>query len=145
MITVNVDVDIDASPLEVWTFLSDASNNPKWQKGMRRCEWTSSGPIALGSTYEQDAMFMGRTVHNIFEVTDYRPPRSITITSTDGTFPIEVTRSVDPLDDKSCRARARITGGPTGIARAFDPVTQLLVTASVKRDYRRLKKLLERD
>lgn len=145
MITVNVDVDIDQSPLEVWAFLSDASNNPKWQKGMRRCEWTSHGPVALGSTYEQEASFMGRTVTNSFEVTDYRPPRSITITSTDGTFPIEVTRSVDPLDDKSCRARARIQGGPTGVGRFFDPLTQLLVKASVKRDYRRLKKLLEDD
>jgi hypothetical protein len=87
---------------------------------------------------------MGRTIHSSFEVTDYRPPRSITITSTEGTFPIEVTRSVDPLDDSSCRVRARIQGGPTGIGRVFDPLTQLLVTASVKRDYRRLRNLLEK-
>jgi uncharacterized protein YndB with AHSA1/START domain len=143
MITVNVDIDIDRPPLEVWSFLSDASNNTKWQGGMRRCEWTSSPPIALGSTYEQEATFMGRTVHSVFEVTDYRPPRSITITSTEGTFPIEVTRSVDPLDDASCRVRARVQGGPTGSGRFFDPLTQLLVKRSVKRDYRRLRNLLE--
>jgi uncharacterized membrane protein len=143
MIKVNVSVDIDRPSDQVFAFLADASNNTRWQKGMRSCQWTSAGPIAVGSTYEQEASFMGRTIRSSFEVTELDPGHQVTITSTNGTFPIMVTRSVDRLDVDACRARARISGGPTGIGRIFDPITQLLVQSSVRRDYRRLKELLE--
>lgn len=143
MIKVNVSVDINRPSDEVFAFLSDASNNTRWQRGMRSCEWTSTGPIGVGSTYEQEASFLGRTIRSSFEVTEFDPGRRITITTTKGTFPITVTRSVDRLDMDACRARARISGGPTGIGRILDPVNQLLVQSSVRRDYARLKELLE--
>lgn len=143
MILVQVAVDIDLPAADVFAYLSDASNNTRWQKGMRSCEWTSVGPIAVGSTYEQEASFLGRTIRSSFEVAEFEPGRRITISSTAGTFPIKVTRSVDPLDVDACRARARVEGGPAGIGRIFDPVTKLLVQASVRRDYNRLKQILE--
>lgn len=143
MITVHASVDIMRPSAEVFDFLADAANNVKWQRGMKSCTWTSPGPIRVGSTYEQVASFMGRTIESTFEVTALDPGHSITITSTGGTFPITVTRSVDPLDVDACRARARIAGGPTGIGRFFDPITSVLVQSSVTRDYRALKRLLE--
>ena len=143
MITVHASVDIMRPAGEVFAFLADAANNTTWQSGMKSCTWTSSGPIQVGSTYEQVASFLGRTIESSFEVTALDPGHSITITSTGGTFPITVTRSVDPLDVDACRARARIAGGPTGIGRFFDPLTQVLVQSSVTRDYRRLKEVIE--
>lgn len=128
---------------EVFSFLADASNNPRWQKGQRSCVWTSPPPIGPGSTYEQEARFLGRTLINRFEVTEYVPGRTITIESTEGSFPITVLRSVEPLDEHRSQVRAEIDGEPSGFLRLFGPLLRLLAQRSVDADYDRLKRLLE--
>lgn len=140
---LSVDCEIGRPADEVFAFVSDASNNPRWQKGQRSCEWTSPLPIRAGSTYEQRARFLGRTVTNRFEVTEYEPGHAITIASTEGSFPITVRRSVEPLDGTRTRVRAEIEGEPGGFFRIVGPVLRRLAQRSVDADYARLKRLLE--
>ena len=128
---------------EVFAFLSDARNNPRWQGGMRSCEWTTSPPITVGSTYRQEARFLGRTVLTEFEVVDHEPGRSITIRSTSGPFPITVRRWVTPIDTATTRVQAAISGEPGRFFRVAGPLLQRLAQRSVTADYRRLKELLE--
>ena len=127
---------------EVAEFFFNSSNNPRWQKGMRRCEWETPPPIAVGSTYLQEASFVGRTISSRFEVTEYTPGQSITIDTIESTFPITVTRLVEPIDSRSCRVMAEISGGPGGIMKLLAPVTQRLAQRSVDADYDRLVALL---
>lgn len=129
---------------EVFDFFSDASNNPRWQEGMISCEWTSGPPIGLGSTYEQRARFMGREVTSTFVVTDYEPGRRIAIETTESTFPIRVVRTVDPLDEYSCRVTADISGGPDNwLIRLVGPFVEKRAQKSVDADYDRLVRFLE--
>lgn len=129
---------------EVFAFFADASNNPKWQDGMVSCEWTSEPPIAVGSTYEQRARFMGRRVMSSFVVTDYEPGRRIAIQTTKSTFPIEVVRTVEPIDESSCRVTADISGGPDNwFFGLVGPIIQERAQKSVTADYDRLVRLLE--
>lgn len=128
---------------EVFAFIADAANNPRWQRGMRSCEWTSTRPIAVGSTYRQRASFLGREVVNEFVVIDHGPT-SITIRSTGGSFPIVVQRSVTPIDGSTSRAEASIAGEPGRFFRLAGPVLRRVAQRSVDADYRRLKELLER-
>lgn len=128
---------------EVFDFIANAANNPRWQKGMRSCVWTSSGGLRIGATYRQEARFLGRTVRNDFEVTEYEPGRSITIRSLGGSFPITVRRSVEPVGPHSSQARADISGEPGGFFRVAGPLLQRLAQRSVDADYDRLRGLLE--
>ena len=129
---------------EVFAFFSDASNNPKWQNGMVSCEWTSEPPIGIGSTYEQKARFMGRDITSTFEVTRFEPGRLIGIDTIQSTFPIHVVRTVDPIDESSCRVSAHITGGPEkGFVKLIEPLIGRSAQKSVDRDYDRLVQLLE--
>ena len=123
---------------EVAEFFFDASHNPEWQKGMRVCEWETPPPIEVGSVYRQEASFMGRPVHSRFRVTDHTPGRSITIETIESTFPITVTRTVEPVDDSTCRVRAEILGTPTGLMGLIAPLTRRLAQRSVDADYDRL-------
>lgn len=129
---------------EVFAFLADAGNNPRWQQGMRSCEWTSPPPIGTGSTYRQQATFLGRPVVTEFVVVDHDPGRSITLQSTSGPFPIRVTRAVTPIDDRSCHVDAVIDGEPGRFFRLAAPVVRRLAQRSVTADYQRLKALLDR-
>lgn len=135
--------EIDRPAGEVFAFISDASNNPRWQKGQRSCEWTTPPPIGVGSVYEQEARFLGRTVTNRFQVTEYEPGRSITIRSTGGSFPITVRRSVEPTGNGRSRVTADIQGEPGRFFRLMGPLVRRLAQRSVDADYDRLKGLLE--
>lgn len=137
--------EVDRPAAEVFEFVSDASNNPRWQKGQQSCEWTSPPPIGVGSTYEQRARFLGRTVNSSFVVTEYEPGRSIAIESTGGSFPITVRRSVEPIDEGRTRVTAEIDGDPGRFFRLFGPLVRPLAQRSVDADYARLQALLESD
>jgi len=129
---------------EVFAFFADASNNPRWQKGMVSCEWTSEPPVDVGSTYEQRARFMGRDIVSTFVVTRLEPGRLIEITTLESTFPIQVVRTVEPIDEDVCRVSAVITGGPDrGLLRLAAPLMRSRAQKSVDADYDRLVQLLE--
>lgn len=129
---------------EVFEFFSDAANNPKWQKGMVSCDWTSPPPIGVGSTYRQRARFMGRDIVSVFAVTAYEPGRTIEINTIESTFPIRVVRTVDPIDEGTCRVSADVSGGPDrGLMKLLTPLIRNRAQRSVDADYDRLVALLE--
>jgi hypothetical protein len=134
---------IDRPAPELFAFVSDVSNNPRWQKGQVSCRWPSPPPVGIGSTYEQEARFLGRRVLSTFEVVEYEPGRSVTIQTVESSFPIRVHRSVEPIDERRSRVVAEITGEPGGFFRLFAPLVRRLAQRSVDADYDRLKVLLE--
>jgi len=106
VIHIEVRVDIDRPAAEVFEYLEEVENNPRWLSGMRSSTWTSQSPVGVGSTYAQVSQFLGRQIHTSFEVTRHEPGRLITIESREGSsFPITVTRIVEPDGD----GRARVT------------------------------------
>lgn len=129
---------------EVFDFLADASNNPLWQGGMQSCRWTSPLPIGVGSTYEQQARFLGRAITSTFVVTEFEPGRRIALRTLESTFPIEVERQVEQSGSGTCRVSAIIRGGPNGrLAALLAPVANRLAQRSIDRDYDRLVEYLE--
>lgn len=142
-ITVNVAIQVDRPASEVFAYLSDFEKNPTWQRGMKACTFTSDPPLRVGSTYDQVAEFLGRTVESHFEVLEYEPGRLVTAQSTSGTFPITFTRRVTSTGDQSSRVEATIVGDASGVFRLATPVMGWLVRRSINADYGRLKTLLE--
>jgi len=128
---------------DVFGVISDFSRNPEWQGGMKSAVWTSEPPIAVGSTYDQVARFLGKDIVTSFEVVAYDPGRSISIESRKSSFPIQITRSVEPVDGDNCVVTADVAGEPGGLLGLLSPITDRLAARSVRGDYARLKALLE--
>ena len=145
MIDVSTSIDIDRSADEVFAFVSEFPNNPRWQHGQVSCRWTSDPPLRVGSTYDQHARFLGRDMVNAFEVIAYEPGRRIRFTSTGGTFPLTVTRTVEPLGDGRARFTEAVRGDPGRYFRIATPVLRRIVRRSIRRDFPVLKALLERE
>lgn len=135
-------VEIQRPAAEVFAYLADFENNPAWQGGMQSCKWTSEGPVGVGSTYDQVASFLGRPILTSFEVSAFEEGRSISIVSVVSTFPIQVTRSVEPLAAGACRVTANVAGQPPLVMRLM-PGMNWMVKRSVTSDYKKLKALLE--
>ena len=136
-------IEIGRPAAEVFDYLADMSNNPEWQKGQVRCTWTSAPPIAVGSTYDQEARFMGRTIRSSFEVTEFEPGHRIRIRTTGKGMPIDVTRTVEPLGQDRCRAGAEVRGTPPLMLRLLAPLTSRMMRKSIQGDYERLRSRLE--
>ena len=141
--TMTASVEIDRPADEVFDYVADMANNPQWQQGQRRCTWTSAPPLRIGSTYDQEASFLGRAIVSSFEVVELEPGRRLRIVSTAGTMPIDVTRTVEPVGPDRCRVSAEVRGEPPVVMRLLGPLLPRLVERSVRGDYRRLKELLE--
>lgn len=141
---VVVELEIDRPPEVVWEYMENAEHNPEWLSNMQSARWTSGPPIAVGSRYEQVARFLGKEVRTSFEVTALDPGRSITISSLPGSsFPLEITRQVEPLGDGRSRVREIAGGDSSGFYRVAEPMLRPIVARNITRAYRRLKQLLE--
>ena len=83
-------IEIARPAAEVFEYIADFERNPSWQQGMKECRWTSDPPLRVGSTYDQKASFLGRAIESSFVVTALEAGASITIETTESTFPIKV-------------------------------------------------------
>lgn len=141
---VVVELVIKQSCEIVWEYMENAEHNPEWLENMQTAKWTTEPPIRVGSRYEQVARFLGKEVRTSFEVTQLDAGSRIRISSLPGSsFPITITREVEPIDDYQCRVRETAEGDAGGFYRLADPVMRPLVRRNITRAYRRLKHLLE--
>ncbi len=143
MIRVVTGVQIDKPSDEVFAFISNFENNPKWQSGQLEARFSSEGPLRVGSTYDQVAKFLGRRIESSFEVLEYEPNRTVKASSTGGSFPITFTRMVEPHEG-GAKVTAIIEGNASGFFKLAEPLLSRMVQRSVDSDYRTLKRVMER-
>ena len=83
MIEFTTHVDIGRSPEEVFNFVVDFENTPKWNYFVTDVERRSAGPIGLGTVFHQ----VRKTDEQDYEVTALDSGRWIQITTTPGSSP----------------------------------------------------------
>lgn len=82
-------IQINRSVNDVFKFMVDFSNNPKWQPSSIRLE--RSGTVKLGEMVVGTRRVMGRMVHVNADVVDYAPNQTIAYTGVMGSFPFRST------------------------------------------------------
>jgi len=142
MITVETTVQIERPSDEVFAYISNFENNPKWQSGQLEAKFSTEEPLRLGSTYDQVAKFLGRRIVSTFEVLEYEPNRKVKAASTSGSFPITFTRLVEP-NGEGTEVTAIIEGDASGFFKLAEPLLKSMVQKSVDSDYQNLKRIME--
>jgi len=66
---------------EVWKFISDWSNAPKWMPGALEVKQTSAGPLGVGTTL-QSRWSSRLMAHTASRVSEYEPGRKYTLWDT---------------------------------------------------------------
>jgi uncharacterized membrane protein len=77
MITVEKSIDIGCAADDVFAYVSDQTNAPRWQRGVREVRRTTEGPIGLGTRHTAVRAFMGRTLELSNEYTRYELNRLV--------------------------------------------------------------------
>jgi len=81
MAKMEASVIIERPVEEVWKFVSDWSNAPKWMPTALEVKQTSAGPLGVGTTLQSrwSGQFL---VHSASRVTECEPGRKITLYNT---------------------------------------------------------------
>jgi carbon monoxide dehydrogenase subunit G len=74
MATFTVTTFINRPPQEVFDFATNPANSAKWQSGTESAEWSSEGPVGVGSTVHSVGRLLGRELDTEAEITQWDPP-----------------------------------------------------------------------
>lgn len=142
MINVKESIIINRPVEEVFAFVADQTNAPRWQQGLLEVQRITDGPLGVGTKHTAVRKFMGRGVEATNEYIRYVPNEEITFTGRSGPARFEVsylTEAVAGGTKLTCQMQME-QGGLFGLMDS-------LVAGSLKRDFesnfRDLKALLE--
>lgn len=142
MFTSSVAVLISRPLDEVFAFVADARNRPRWDDSVDSEELASQEPIGVGTTVRTRMRSMGREYEYTWEVTEHQPPSRMTIESTSGPFPTTLAYQLAARDGGTLVDFA-VTGRPSGIMRLLEPLIARTTQKNLDKGFARLKDVLE--
>jgi carbon monoxide dehydrogenase subunit G len=143
MFTSTASVLIDRPQAEVFAFIADARNRPRWDEGVESEELTSPEPIGVGSTVRTTMRSMGREYVIDWEIVKHESPRSQTIESKSGPFPTTLNWELSGGEGGATRADFSLTGRPSGFLRLLQPMIARSTQRNLDEAFPRLKRVLE--
>jgi uncharacterized membrane protein len=115
---------------EVFAFLADGKNDPRWRSGVLDIERVAGEGV--GARYRQGVKGpMGRRVAADYEVTEFAPPRALAFRATAGPVRPEGRYELEPAGDRT-RVRFALECAPTGFARLMTPVVARTMRTEVR-------------
>jgi len=142
MIKIEHSVVINRPIEEIFAFMDNPKNDPKWQSGVLESEQTSEGPAGVGATFREVRKFMGRRFESTLELTKHEPNKNIAWKTTSGPIPFELTATFESVEGGT---KIAIVGEvePGGFFKLAESVVERMLTRQVEADFGNLKDLLE--
>ena len=142
-VDVSTEIVIDRPRSEVAAFAADPDNATAWYENIRSVEWKTGKPLAVGSRICFVAVFLGKRIDYVYEVTELRPGERLVMRTSEGSFPMETVYTWEDANGAT-RMSLRNRGRPRGFPRL---VALLLLRRAMRRanrkDLQRLKDVLE--
>jgi uncharacterized protein YndB with AHSA1/START domain len=127
---------------EVFAFLADFENIPKWNYAIVETRKVSEGPVGVGTIYQQVRSVPSRSEER-FEVTAHDPPRQLEIRGQLGPFPSRLSCTLDAVPEGT-RVTNSVELELRGPGRLLGRVAVPRVRDAVAANLSKLKELLDR-
>jgi len=142
MAQLDISTVIDRPVEEVFAFLSNPENGPKWSSGSSEVMITSDGPIGVGTTYRSIRSFLGQRIESETEITEYEPNQLYATRSISGPFPMESSVSFEPVEGGT-RITGTLWGEPGGFFKLAEPILVSRMKQQFETDLAHLKEMME--
>jgi hypothetical protein len=106
---------------DVFAFVEDARNRPRWDDSVDSEGLSSPEPIGVGTTVRTTLRSMGREYVYTWEVVEHRPPSRMTIETISGPFPTTLSYELGEREGATAVAFS-VSGRPSGLLRLFEPL-----------------------
>jgi carbon monoxide dehydrogenase subunit G len=142
MINFEIGTLVDKPIEEVFTFLSNPLNTPKWQAMIKKVEQIIPGVVGPGSQFNVQAEMMGRIMMGVMEVKAFEPPNKFAFTNKSGPVEVNITFTLKPVGSGT-KVNIAVEGNPGGLFKlAEGPMTHQL-KAQMEANIAKLKSVLE--
>jgi uncharacterized protein YndB with AHSA1/START domain len=144
MVRIEGEIVINRPVEDVFDFVADERNEPRYNPQMRRAEQISDGPIGIGTRFRAELVNMGRTVEMVIEFTGFDRPRRLASTTHMSSMDIHYTLTFEPVPEGT---RMRWSGDlePHRIFKLMSPMVARMGRRQEERIWTGLKRLLEGD
>jgi len=134
-VRAEVVVEIARPPEEVYAYLTDVSNLPRWQSGVHAAR-------REGSRIHESRHMLGRELRTTLEIEEEDPPRVFALRALTSPVPFSVRHELEP---SGAGTRLRVVGeGDAGMLPGFAAgVMARRAEKQFRKDFERLKQLLE--
>ena len=143
MVRFELSMEIRRPIHEVWEYLIEPENVPEWQSSAVSSHRVSEGAMAVGTRLQDERRFLGRRATSEVEVTELEPERLFTLHGLSG--PVRFTvrhRLSENAGGTQLDVEAEADPG-SGIGRLARPMVERAAAHEIKRDFARLKEILE--
>jgi len=145
MITTRVTVDIARPVGEVFAFVSDPAQFPRWAGTLvKESRQTSPGPVGVGTTFTQVNQLLGRRFTSEMRVVTYEPARRFEYETTAGPIQFAGHYTFAPVAEGT-RFTSVDESQPGGWLRYLQPLLQPFAQRQITANLRRLKAVIEAD
>jgi uncharacterized membrane protein len=135
--------EIPRPAAEVFAFLSDLENLPRWQSGVLRAELTTPGPIGVGSKAVVERRMFGQQIVADLVVTVYEPPHRIVLATEASGVTVEASVVVAELNGQRCRVTfGMVMQTASFFMKAVEPMLAEAAETDIEASLARLKEAL---
>jgi len=129
---------------DVFAFLADFENVPRWNHAIESTTKTSSRPVGVGSTYRQIRSEPRRSEEG-FEVTVFEPARRLAIDGEIGPFHARAEYLLEPIKGATRLTNAVELEPASAVSKLLAPFAGSRIKTAVAENLGVLKQLLESD
>jgi hypothetical protein len=139
MVDVTVTDHMDAPAERIATVMFDPARDPEWIGGAKRSTMIGTGTYGVGTRVRREGAFLGRKFAWVTEVSEFVPGHLVRMKHVSGPFEGGVDYSIS-VKGRSSDVSIRNYGK----ASFWFPFMGAMMRASVARDLRRLKRIVEK-
>lgn len=125
-------IEIARTPADVFAYLTDVSNLPAWQSGVKSA-------TLLDGRVEESRSLLGRELQTSLDVVEREEPHVFTLRALNGPVPFTVRHELEPADGGT-RLTVTAEGDVPGFAAGL---LARRAERQFRKDFERLKQILE--
>lgn len=137
-------VTIRRPPDDVFAFLADFENVPRWNHAIESTTKTSAGPVGVGSTYRQIRSQPRRSEEG-FEVTAFEPAAHLGVVGKIGPFHARLDYRLEPIEGGTRLFNDVELEAASAVSKLLAPLAATRVKAAVAENLDSLRRILESD
>ena len=142
MIRIEHSIVINRPIEEVFAFLANPENAPKWDPTIIETKITSEGPIGVGTKGLNVGQILGRRNEFTFEYDVYEPPRKVSGHTTSGPMEVWMSNTFESFEGGT-RVTHNLEIKLGSRMKVPEPMVAMAMKRQIKKNFANLKALLE--